>query len=40
MDKGQRQKGNHGHKGVILANVWGARGIDVNDGRKKWLLFP
>ena len=40
LDKGLRQKGLHGHSGKILANIWGARGIDLNDGIKKWLLFP
>ena len=38
LDKGLRQKGLHGHRGVIQANIWGARGIDANDGRKKWIL--
>ena len=40
LEKGHRQKGQHGHKGIIQGNIWGARGIDVNDGRKKWLVFP
>ena len=40
MDKGHRQKGIHGHRGVVLANIWAARGIDPRDMRKKWLLMP
>ena len=37
---GRRRKGKHGHATQILCHIWGARGIDPADGRKKWLLEP
>ena len=37
---GRRRKGRKGHATQILNNVWGARGIDPSDGKKKWLLEP
>ena len=40
MEKGRRQRGRFGHKGKVLANIWGARGIDSKDGRNKWILEP
>ena len=40
MEKGRRQKGKYGHKSKVLANIWGARGLDSQHGTKKWILEP
>ena len=37
---GRRRKGKHGHATQILCHIWGARGIDPADGRKKLILEP
>ena len=40
MEKGRKQKGKFGHKSKVLANLWGARGIDSETGKKQWILEP
>ena len=37
---GRRRKGKHGHATQILCHIWGAKGVDPVDGRKKVLLEP
>lgn len=39
MEKGYRKKGQHGHSGRILAQIFGVYGLDVH-GNKKWILIP
>ena len=39
LEKGYRKKGQHGHSGIIQAQIFGIRGINTK-GIKKWLLLP
>ncbi len=40
MRKGRSAKGPHGHRSRVICDLFGMRGVDTLDGRKKIILKP